>query len=58
MNGNNEPGQPVDQPAAPKIETPAGKTDPKPDQADKAEEEKQSEIPIKQVPMDGICGGY
>jgi len=27
-------------------------------EADKDEKTKEPEIPIRQVPMDGICGGY
>lgn len=58
MNEKNDPGQSKAQPEAANITEDTGKADPKPDQADKAKEEKQAEIPIKQVPMDGICGGY
>lgn len=31
---------------------------PDPPEASKDDKEKEPEIPIRQVPMDGICGGY
>jgi len=29
-----------------------------PDDAAEVEEEKEPQIPIKQLPVDGVCGGY
>lgn len=47
-------GRPVDKEKPETVE----KADRKPDQPDKAEDVNQAEIPVKQLPMDGICGGY
>jgi hypothetical protein len=41
-------------PETPKVpETPVER-----DAADEDEKEKELQIPIQQVPMDGVCGGY
>ena len=50
---NGNPATPKD-PATPKVpESPVAR-----DTADEDEKKKELEIPIRQVPMDGVCGGY
>jgi hypothetical protein len=54
VDERNDTDRKKDEPAT----QPVPETNTGTEESPEAEKEKEPQIPIKQVPMDGICGGY